>query len=231
MNKIILENNSSLKDIHFEEDAIVIINSNSSRISFHIDKKVKVFTLITDSSLELDLFVSSDSSINVFSVNTSIDVIANLSKNGINFNYNYSTINSADNRYFIDINHLKKGIISKITNHGINLNDSKLSFIINTVVPKNVSAVKTSQDSKIIIFGDNNATIKPNLLIDNDDIEADHAAYIGRIKESDLFYLMSRGITLKDAEELLIKSFLIGNMNISFEEKEIVLNTINKYWR
>ena len=231
MNKIILEDNSSLKVIHFEEDTIVIINNNSSRISFSIDKNINIFTFITDSTLELDLLVSCDSSVNIFSVNSSIDVIANLDKNNINFNYNYSTINSSDNRYLININHLKKGIVSKITNHGINLNDSKLSFIVNTYVPEKVSAIKTNQDSKILIFGDNNATIKPNLLIDNDDIEADHAAYIGKLKKSDLFYLMSRGISLKDAEELLIKSFLIGNMNISFEEKEIVLNTITKYWR
>ena len=231
MNKIILEDNSSLKVIHFEEDTIVIINNNSSRISFNIDKNINIFTFITDSTLELDLLVSCDSSVNIFSVNSSIDVIANLDKNNINFNYNYSTINSSDNRYLININHLKKGIVSKITNHGINLNDSKLSFIVNTYVPEKVSAIKTNQDSKILIFGDNNATIKPNLLIDNDDIEADHAAYIGKLKKSDLFYLMSRGISLKDAEELLIKSFLIGNMNISFEEKEIVLNTITKYWR
>ena len=231
MNKIILEDNSSLKVIHFEEDTIVIINNNSSRISFNIDKNINIFTFITDSTLELDLLVSCDSSVNIFSVNSSIDVIANLDKNNINFNYNYSTINSSDNRYLININHLKKGIVTKITNHGINLNDSKLSFIVNTYVPEKVSAIKTNQDSKILIFGDNNATIKPNLLIDNDDIEADHAAYIGKLKKSDLFYLMSRGISLKDAEELLIKSFLIGNMNISFEEKEIVLNTITKYWR
>ncbi len=231
MNKIILDKNSSLKDLYFEDDTIVIINNISSNISYHIDKNINVFTLVTNSCFELDLFVSSDSSINIFSVNSSIDVITNLLKSNISFNYNYSTINSNDNRYFIDINHLKKGIVSKITNHGSNLNDSKLSFIINTVVPEKINNIKTNQDSKILIFGDNNATIKPNLLIDTDDIEADHAAYIGRLKKSDLFYLMSRGISLKDAEELLIKSFLIGNMNISYEEKEIVLNTINMYWR
>ena len=231
MNKILLEDNSSLKDLDLVEDAVIIISNISDPVNIHINKNINVFTLITDCSFDLNLFINKDSSFSIFSVNTSINVRIDLLKSGIKFNYSYSTINDIHNNYKVDINHFGKNITSKIVNHGISLNNSKLSFVINTIVPKNVTGVNTNQDSKIIIFGDNNATIKPNLLVDNDDIEANHAAYIGRLKKEDLFYLMSRGINLKDAEGLLVKSFLLGNMDISFEEREIVLNNIKKYWR
>ncbi len=98
-------------------------------------------------------------------------------------------------------------------------------------MPKEYTKIKTSQDSKIIVLKDNNSTIKPNLLIDNDDIEANHSAYIGRFKEDNIFYLMTRGISRDDATDLLVRSFLIGDMDISFEEREIILKQINKYWR
>ena len=127
--------------------------------------------------------------------------------------------------------YLGNNIISKIINHGINTTNSKLSYIINTVVPKEYTKIKTSQDSKIIVLKDNNSTIKPNLLIDNDDIEANHSAYIGRFKEDNIFYLMTRGISRVDATDLLVRSFLIGDMDISFEEREIILKQISKYWR
>jgi Fe-S cluster assembly scaffold protein SufB len=73
--------------------------------------------------------------------------------------------------------------------------------------------------------------LKPNLLIDNDDIEAEHSAYIGRFKEDEIFYLMTRGISREDATDLLVRSFLIGDMDISYEEREIILNNIQLYWR
>ena len=42
---------------------------------------------------------------------------------------------------------------------------------------------------------------------------------------------MTRGIKKEDAVDLMIKSFLIGNMEINLEEKELILDTINAYWR
>jgi|AntRauTorcE11897_2_1112592.scaffolds.fasta_scaffold00927_3 Fe-S cluster assembly protein SufD len=48
----------------------------------------------------------------------------------------------------------------------------------------------------------------PFLLIDEYDVEASHGAAIGQIDEDQLYYLMSRGLTRKSAEELIIHGFL-----------------------
>jgi Fe-S cluster assembly protein SufD len=45
-------------------------------------------------------------------------------------------------------------------------------------------------------------------LIDEDDVKAGHAASVGRINEESIYYLMSRGITRKEAERLIILGFL-----------------------
>ncbi|WP_139490597.1 Fe-S cluster assembly protein SufD [Brevibacillus dissolubilis] len=48
----------------------------------------------------------------------------------------------------------------------------------------------------------------PILLIDEDDVKAGHAASVGRFSEESLYYLMSRGISRKEAERLIILGFL-----------------------
>ena len=55
-----------------------------------------------------------------------------------------------------------------------------------------------------------NAKIKamPNLFIDEYDVIAAHAASIGSISKDDLFYLMSRGLTLEEASKLIVLGFV-----------------------
>lgn len=48
---------------------------------------------------------------------------------------------------------------------------------------------------------------KPQLEIYADDVKCSHGATIGRIDEEQLFYLRSRGITQKDAQQMIIYAF------------------------
>jgi len=48
----------------------------------------------------------------------------------------------------------------------------------------------------------------PILLIDEDDVKAGHAASVGRVNEEQVYYLMSRGISRREAERLIIHGFL-----------------------
>ncbi|MBP3949922.1 Fe-S cluster assembly protein SufD [Bacillus suaedae] len=48
----------------------------------------------------------------------------------------------------------------------------------------------------------------PILLIDEDDVTAGHAASVGQVDPLQMYYLMSRGISRKEAERLVIHGFL-----------------------
>lgn len=231
MNKIFIGNKDTNEDLCLEDNTIIVFDSCNKDLVLKTNKDIKVFILTLFSNMGLSYETNNNTEVNVLSINSSIKFDISLMKDNITFNYFYSNINNSDNSYDIDIKHLGNNIVSVITNHGINTTNSKLTYTINTIVPKKYTGINTSQDSKIIVLDDNNATIKPNLLIDNDDIEASHAAYIGRFKEEDIFYLMTRGLSREDATDLLVRSFLIGNMNLSVEEKEIVLDNIKKHWR
>ncbi len=51
------------------------------------------------------------------------------------------------------------------------------------------------------------AIAKPNLEIFADDVKASHGATISKLGSSELFYLLSRGLSKKDAKRFLVKGF------------------------
>ena len=65
-----------------------------------------------------------------------------------------------------------------------------------------------------------NVTLKHCLKIDENDIEASHAAVVGKINDEHLFYLTSRGISETEAKELItfgyLKPILLG-----FKEEQV----------
>ena len=230
MNKIQVEDiTNEERNITIDKDSTIIIKNSKVKLNFDIKTNINIFLLFLDSDIELTINTQDDFILNIFSVDTSLKEIINLNQDNIKFNYTYSTINKNNNKYKIDVNHLGNNIESYIVSHGINL-ENDFSFTINAKVPNEIIGVKTTQDSKIILEG-GTALIKPNLLVDIDEVEANHSAYIGSFKEDEMFYLKTRGICEKDAIKLLAKSFLIGNMSITFRERNIILDILKRYWR
>ncbi|OUM96166.1 MAG: Fe-S cluster assembly protein SufD [Thermobacillus sp. ZCTH02-B1] len=78
-----------------------------------------------------------------------------------------------------------------------------------TKIEKGASKANGHQTERVLMLspkarGDAN----PILLIDEDDVKADHAASVGRVNEEQIYYLMSRGIDRELAERLIIRGFL-----------------------
>jgi len=57
---------------------------------------------------------------------------------------------------------------------------------------------------------DNKGTVSdtiPVMIIENDDVDLGHEAKIGRIDDTKIFYLMSRGLSEEDAKAMLVRGF------------------------
>ncbi|AVQ34447.1 Fe-S cluster assembly protein SufD [Staphylococcus muscae] len=66
-----------------------------------------------------------------------------------------------------------------------------------------------NQSSRVLMLSEHaRGDANPILLIDEDDVEAGHAASVGRVDPEQLYYLMSRGISQEEAERLVIHGFL-----------------------
>lgn len=63
-------------------------------------------------------------------------------------------------------------------------------------------------ENVLLLSDDAKADAIPKLEIEADDVRASHAATVGQIDEEQLFYLMSRGISSAQAEEMIVDGFL-----------------------
>ena len=62
---------------------------------------------------------------------------------------------------------------------------------------------------RILILSDKaRAETIPNLEIEADDVKCSHAAAVGKIDAEQIFYLMSRGLNEKQAQEMIVEGFL-----------------------
>lgn len=159
------------------------------------------------------------------------NVIVNLNGYMSKINYNFSNICINNERYNFIINHNNSNSVSNISNKSICLEEGKIDFNIDTIVEKGNISCNMNQDTKIINFGDNKSTIKPNMYISEDDVEARHASVIGNFNEDELFYLMARGIDYDNAIKLLVKGYIFSNLVVDMDKRSKILNVINKYWR
>ncbi len=200
-----------IDNINIFLDIISLDNDFKSHITYNIDSS----TLIVNSFY------------NNLNSNSLIDI--NLNKKNAKIDYYFSDICKSTENYTINIYHNDKKTISNIYNKSITIGNSICNYIINSYCYKENIGCELNQDTKIITMGDNNSKICPNMYIDLDDVIARHASMIGKFKDDELFYLMSRGLNYKDSIKLLIKGFLINKID-SLNKRKIILNIIEKYW-
>ena len=217
-NEIILEN----------IDVFITYIDTDSSYKFIIKNDVKIFEYYNNStsSNTYDIEENSNLTLNRFSFDCSITSNINL-KYKANLLYKYSCINKKDNNYVINVYHNDKDTTSKVLNYGINVLDNKLDFLINSHIKKRSINSNAIQDSKIIEINKGNSSIKPNLIIDNNEISSSHSAYIGDFKKDDIFYMQTRGISYDMSRYLLSKSFLISNID-NTELQEIIINDLDE---
>ena len=172
--------------------------------------------------------IDEDTVIYHFSIDGSSEVILDLVKEGVSLKYYYSNINYNNNTFSIRVNHKVSNTNSELYNHGVNVFDKKLDYYVDGVVLKKTSGCVCNQENQIINLRDGKSTICPNLLIDNYDVVSNHSAYIGKFSDDKLFYLMSRGISLKDAYKLLLNGFLINSKSLDLEKVKLFLEEIDK---
>ena len=87
-----------------------------------------------------------------------------------------------------------------------------------------------NQSSRIINLDEGKSSIKPNLFIDEFDSIANHSAYTGPFDEKLLFYLETKGISKKEAFNLLLNGFMkVVELPIDYES--VLDNILDKVMR
>ena len=154
----------------------------------------------------------------------------NLNGDSSNANYILKTINTQNNKYNLVVNHNAFNTKSEIINNAVNLENGKIFFDVTGFVPKGIKKCSLNQINRIVNFNQNKCQINPILLIDENDVEANHSAFIGKFSDEEIFYLQSRGINYDGVIKLLVKGFLFSNLKHNDGMKLYIDNCIKKYW-
>lgn len=105
--------------------------------------------------------------------------------------------------------HFGKSTTSNMITRAVMRDES--TAIINgiTIIEKDATNAIGEQTEKILMLSPNaRGDANPVLLIDEDEVKANHAASVGQVNQDQIYYLMSRGIPKEQATELIVYGFL-----------------------
>jgi len=174
---------------------------NSLEINAKVEENAEFLGYCADFSIE-----KNDTKINIDLVNENASAIWHLA----------SLSSEQDKKnILVNLNHIAPLTYGRVDNYGVCRNLSTLIFAGTSSISKGSHNSKTSQNAKIMVFDeDSNAAARPILKIDENDIEANHSAGVGKINDEHMFYLTSRGLTTSEARQLItygyLKPILVG---------------------
>ena len=207
-------------------------------IFFYLDKNIK-FNLYekrkgVKTKVQYKYCLNDKSIINVYKFNDTyshreLDII-NLDGDNSCFNSYLKSISKDKEKYDMMIYHNAGNTNSNVVNNGVTIMNGNITFNVTSVVPNDIKGCNVNQSNHIINFNNKKSQINPNLLIDENDVVANHSAYIGKFNKQTLLYLQRLGINMNEAIKLLIKGFLIKDLNINEKNKKEIYASIEQYW-
>lgn len=92
--------------------------------------------------------------------------------------------------------------------YGINRDESETILKGMIRIEKKAGQVTDFLTEKIILLSEKaKALVEPSLEIKANEVRASHAATVARIDEKQIYYLMSRGVSRQEAEQLIVDGF------------------------
>lgn len=232
MNKLLVNSEEEINNLVIEEDTELVFNFKNTSRDIYIVVEDNICLNIVDISFntsnKINITLKNDSRViyNKFSINSGDYIYTLLDGEYSNVVINNSVVNNDDTKMKFVIEHNNTNTSSNLSNHGVNNSSGMLYFNVDSKINRSASLACANQENKIINLVKGDSKILPNLLVDNYDVSASHSAYISDFDKDSMFYLKSRGISEKDARELLLEGFLIGNLDVDDETKKNLLSYI-----
>lgn len=141
----------------------------------------------------------------------------------VNLNKEYATcdwhlaslsLNNDNKEFDVSVYHNAINTYAQMDNYGVCRDSGRLIFSGICHIINGSHGSKAHQNAKIMVFDEqSNGVAKPILKIDENDIEASHAAIVGKINDEHIFYLTSRGLTEDEAKRIITLGYLKPILN------------------
>jgi len=214
MNKIIMNNNIDN----------VIINHLETNLEINQDSEIIIFNQEIE---DLKIKVMSDTKVvvNDFRVlNTEKTNINIVTCDNSHITYNHAFINNQNYDLDIKLDMAGNNGYVLINVHGIT-DGGKTRVNVDGIIGKTNYDNEFLEHIRLVNINGGIATCIPNILIANSKVVANHEATTGKLNENELEYLMSKGITRKLAEKLILDGFIVNaitNKELVVKIKEIL---------
>lgn len=217
-----------LIELNINKDSNYLINYNSKKSIYHnglikvnISENVKANIIVinnvnSDSTniMSFDNICNTDSNLNYLIVdlggNTSVsnyysNMIGNNSINNLNSIYVGNKNQVFDINYLVEI--FGQNAKCNIDVQGSLSNESRKSFKGTIDFKKGCKGSIGNENEYCVLLSDKVISKSmPMLLCTEEDVIGNHATASGKVDDKTMFYIMSRGISKKDAEKLIVKA-------------------------
>ena len=222
MNNILLDSTKSYDKegtFKLELDKDTTINIESDNVKLY---------LVTKNNIRVDFNISNSATIyNITTENITIN--ANIYNNA-KLDFYLMTITDKKITNEVNVYHQNKETTSNVICHGISYLKGNLKFSVNGYIKKGMIGSICNQSSRIINLNEGKSLIEPNLFIDEFDSVANHSAYTGPFDNKLLFYLETKGISKKEAFNLLLNGFM-KLVELPKDYESVLNNILDKVMR
>ena len=134
---------------------------------------------------------------------------------------------SADKTYVISVNSEAPHTEGIMEHYAVVLQGGKYRMDATGKIAKGAKGSNSHQTSRALCFDEKqNSMILPKLLIDENDVQASHATTLGRVDEEHLYYMQSRGLTVRQCTSLISAGYLMPVTQ--FIEEESLKQTLRE---
>lgn len=135
---------------------------------------------------------------------SSITSMVKLAGRNASCQMNSAILSKHSKNLVMTVHHQASNTHSNMNHSGVLLEGGKLLIDATGKIDKGAKGAKSHQKSRALTFDQpKSATVLPQLLIDENDVEASHATSVGQIDENQMYYLQSRGLTKAQATQLI----------------------------
>jgi Fe-S cluster assembly protein SufD len=222
--------NKIVKNPTLKEKAEIIIKEDSSLGYFLHDEKI-----LPAGKINLHLILEKGTKLTLTLVdylNASLDfeVQADLKEGSVLY-LNLASLCFKDNMkiFRFDVNHNEGSTYSRTKMNGVNLSNGTLKFLGSSFIKNGAHKSDTRQEGRITNLSlAAKSEVSPALLIKDNDVKASHGAALGAYNPTELYYLMSRGLSLEESKKLITYGSLLPiieslkDENLVTEAKEVL---------
>lgn len=199
------ENNIILSGGEYDLDKF----NASTHLVIKGDTVVNAINLHNNMHLFIELEENASLILNMFDYAVSLEVKVELeARDNSTFTINNAFI--AENKYDLRIDTKLYGddIYGTVNIRGVNETNGTVKVVMNGTVAGETHGNVLNEYAKVLNKSDQANVLIPNLIVNTNDVEANHGVSIGSIRKEELAYLLSKGIKKSTATKIIEEGFI-----------------------